>query len=255
MYPIVSTGFTNLLVDALIHATVFAIMGLLMYPVLKYGKYETMTKFQKYLNFWTLAPLSTAFMTGAGYLLDWLMLEDAATVFVPTLPVKGFICFMIFTQFVLMFYGQRRQVEKIEKIEKIEEINKIEKEEKEENGSASNETKRLPEPETIDRITVKDRSKIHLIPAGEIVYIKSYGDYVHIVTANSKYIKEETMKYFEASLPKNFVRVHRSYIVNIEYLVRIESSGGRNQQIALKTGEWLNISLSGYKALKSVLNL
>jgi DNA-binding LytR/AlgR family response regulator len=75
-----------------------------------------------------------------------------------------------------------------------------------------------------------------------------------IIATDGKYLKEQTMKYFESHLPKSlFVRVHRSYIVNIEYISAIESYGKQNQQVLLKNGEWLKVSLAGYKALKLAL--
>lgn len=112
------------------------------------------------------------------------------------------------------------------------------------------------ETEIPDRVTVKVKQKIHIIPLRDIVYLQSYGDYVQIITPSGKYLKERTMKYFEEHLPKTtFVRIHRSYIINVEYISSIESAGRQSQQVSLKTGEWLNVSISGYKALKAVLNL
>ena len=103
---------------------------------------------------------------------------------------------------------------------------------------------------------MKVKQKIHIIPLRDIVYLQSYGDYVQIITPSGKYLKERTMKYFEEHLPKTtFVRIHRSYIINVEYISSIESAGRQSQQVSLKTGEWLNVSISGYKALKAVLNL
>jgi DNA-binding LytR/AlgR family response regulator len=108
--------------------------------------------------------------------------------------------------------------------------------------------------EILERIMVKTRQKIKIIPVNDIVYLRSEGDYVMIISNDGKYLKEQTMKYFESHLPKSlFVRVHRSYIVNIEYISAIESYGKQNQQALLKNGEWLKVSLAGYKALKLAL--
>ena len=64
----------------------------------------------------------------------------------------------------------------------------------------------------------------HVIFVSDILYFQSDGDYVQIITSHNKYLKEETMKYFEANLPTaRFVRVHRSYIVNVEKILRIET--------------------------------
>ena len=77
------------------------------------------------------------------------------------------------------------------------------------------EDKALPEEaECIDRITVKDGTHIHLIRTDELLYIQACGDYVTLVTPSGQYVKEQTMKYFDAHLPSaGFVRVHRSAAV------------------------------------------
>lgn len=77
--------------------------------------------------------------------------------------------------------------------------------------------------EPIDRITVKDGSRIHIIKVEELLYIQACGDYTTLVTSTGEYIKEQTMKYLETHLPAdNFVRIHRSSIVNITQISRLE---------------------------------
>jgi len=106
--------------------------------------------------------------------------------------------------------------------------------------------------ETIDRITVKTGQKLHIIPIQDIIYLKSDGDYVQIITKTGTHLKEQTMKYFETFLPQNqFVRIHRSYIVNVEHISCIESY----EEVALKNGQWLKMSASGHKLLKEALQL
>lgn len=110
--------------------------------------------------------------------------------------------------------------------------------------------------ENLERVAVKSGQKIHVILVPDIVYIQSDGDYVQIVTAQSRYLKEETMKYFEASLPHNqFVRVHRSYIVNVEKILRIELYEKQNQMLTLTNGDQIRASVAGYRELRTVLNL
>ena len=94
-----------------------------------------------------------------------------------------------------------------------------------------------PRIEQIDRITVKDGSKIHLIKTDE-------------------YLKEQTMKYFETHLPSDtFVRVHRSTIVNVTQISRVELFGKETYQLLLKNGVKLRVSLSGYRLLKERLGI
>lgn len=114
----------------------------------------------------------------------------------------------------------------------------------------------IPEQELIDRITVKDGSRIHLIEAGKLLYIQACGDYVTLITADGQYVKEQTMKYFETHLsPALFVRIHRSYIVNVSQISRVELFGKENYQMLLKNGTKLKMSNTGYKLLKDKLNL
>ena len=112
------------------------------------------------------------------------------------------------------------------------------------------------EAECIDRITVKDGTHIHLICTDELLYIQACGDYVTLVTPSGQYVKEQTMKYFDAHLPSaGFVRVHRSTIVNVTQISRVELFGKENYQLLLKNGVKLKVSNSGYKLLKERLEL
>lgn len=113
-----------------------------------------------------------------------------------------------------------------------------------------------PEVERIDRITVKDGPKIHLIKTDELIYIQACGDYVMLITPSGEYLKEQTMKYFETHLPaETFVRVHRSTIVNVTQISRVELFGKETYQLLLKNGVNLRVSLSGYRLLKERLGL
>lgn len=113
-----------------------------------------------------------------------------------------------------------------------------------------------PEVELIDRITVKDGPKIHLIKTDELIYIQACGDYVMLITPSGEYLKEQTMKFFEMHLPpETFVRVHRSTIVNVAQISRVELFGKETYQLLLKNGVKLRVSLSGYRLLKERLGL
>ena len=110
--------------------------------------------------------------------------------------------------------------------------------------------------EWIDRITVKDGSRIHLVKADELIYIQACGDYVMLITPTGEYLKEQTMKYFETHLsPDTFVRVHRSTIVNVTQISRVELFGKETYQLLLKNGVKLRVSLSGYRLLKERLGI
>ncbi len=107
----------------------------------------------------------------------------------------------------------------------------------------------------IDKISVKDGTQIHLIGIQDLFYIQAYGDYVILYTQDSKHIKEQTMKYLEEHLPCDFVRIHRSCIVNTNKITRAELYGKESYNIYLKNGACLKASNSGYKLLKNKLFL
>lgn len=112
------------------------------------------------------------------------------------------------------------------------------------------------EEECIDRITVKDGTRIHIIKVEELLYIQACGDYTTLTTPSGEYIKEQTMKYFEAHLPaNNFVRIHRSTIVNVTQISRVELFGKETYQLILKNGVKLRVSLTGYRLLKERLGI
>ena len=111
-------------------------------------------------------------------------------------------------------------------------------------------------PELLERISVRGSGgKIVIIGTNEIIYIQAEGDYVAIVTADGRWLKEGTMKWFEEALPRDrFVRVHRSYIVSIGHISRIETSG-RDHTLILRNGGPVRISDTGYRVLKRTLGL
>jgi Response regulator of the LytR/AlgR family len=114
----------------------------------------------------------------------------------------------------------------------------------------------LPHEESIDRITVKDGSRIHIIKVEDLLYIQACGDYATLVTSDGEYIKEQTMKNFETHLPAdNFVRIHRSSIVNVTQISRVEQYGKETYQVTLKSGVKLQVSLSRYRLLKERLGI
>jgi two-component system LytT family response regulator len=111
-------------------------------------------------------------------------------------------------------------------------------------------------PEYLQRIAVKTRHKIEVIPVTEISYIEADDDYVTIHTGTEKFLKEKTMKYMESHLdPSQFVRIHRSYIVNVNQISRLELYQKETYNVLLKNGTSIRASSSGYKELKQILNL
>lgn len=109
-------------------------------------------------------------------------------------------------------------------------------------------------PAAPDRISVKDGNRIHIIHPAEILYIQASGDYVIFFTDTGQYLKEQTLKYYEECLSASgFVRIHRSYMVNLEQIARVELFGKETYQVRLKNGAGLRASGNGYKLLKKRL--
>ena len=104
-----------------------------------------------------------------------------------------------------------------------------------------------------ENILVRSGSGIRVIPTTDLLFIRADGDYVRLVTEEGFWLKEETMKHLQETLPASqFVRVHRSFIVNISKISRLERCG-QQQYLFLTNGESIRISATGYIALKEAL--
>jgi two-component system, LytTR family, response regulator len=106
----------------------------------------------------------------------------------------------------------------------------------------------------VNRIVVRKGNSINLIPVEQIRYVEAQDDYVMIYHSAGKALKQQTMKFYEDNLPKSdFVRIHRSYIVNVEEIKRIEPYGKDNHVAVLQSDDKLPVSRAGYKHLKEEL--
>jgi len=109
--------------------------------------------------------------------------------------------------------------------------------------------------ERLERVVVKSGKKISIIATGEINYLEAQDDYVMLYCSSGKYLKQKTMKYFESHLdPKQFIRVHRSFIVRVDQINRIELYEKDTYRIHLKNGTTIPVSKTGLKKLKSGLD-
>lgn len=111
-------------------------------------------------------------------------------------------------------------------------------------------------PSQSERIVVKTAGKIKIIPIPEILYLEAADDYVKIHTKEGTFLKNKTMGFFENSLPQEqFVRTHRSYILNVQEITRIDPYEKENHLAILRSGARIPISKNGYGKLKEVLGL
>ncbi|HQX96625.1 MAG TPA: LytTR family transcriptional regulator DNA-binding domain-containing protein [Chitinophagaceae bacterium] len=111
-------------------------------------------------------------------------------------------------------------------------------------------------PSQNHRIVVKNGSKIKIIPVHDVQYLEAADDYVKIHTSEGYFLKNKTMAHFENTLDKEqFVRSHRSYIVNVQQITRIDPYEKDNHVAILRSGVKVPVSRSGYGKLKEVLGL
>lgn len=107
-----------------------------------------------------------------------------------------------------------------------------------------------------ERVVVKTGNKIKIIPVNDIIFLAADDDYVKIHTMEGSFLKNKTMGYFEKMLGEdNFVRVHRSYIVKINEITRIDPYERESHLAILKSGEKIPVSKTGYPRLRQVLGL
>jgi len=112
-----------------------------------------------------------------------------------------------------------------------------------------------PPQQFMERLVVKDGTKVTLIPVAKLDYAEAQDDYVALATQGKKHLKQQTIAGLEAGLnPDCFVRIHRSYIVNLERVTRIEPYGKDSRLAILADGTRLPVSRTGYARLKALLD-
>ena len=106
----------------------------------------------------------------------------------------------------------------------------------------------------LERVLIKDGTRVHVVPVAGIDYIEAQDDYVQVSAAGKSWLKNQRMSELEAQLdPQMFIRIHRSYIVNVGAIARIEPSSKDNYCAVLKDGVKLPISRSGYQKVRELM--
>jgi len=109
--------------------------------------------------------------------------------------------------------------------------------------------------ECAERIVVKDGTRVHIIPIAKLDYAEAQDDYISLASQGKKYLKQQTISNLEASLnPKNFLRIHRSYLVNLERVSKLEPYTKDSHIVILNDGTRLPVSRSGYGRLRALLD-
>jgi len=128
-------------------------------------------------------------------------------------------------------------------------------------NSAPNHLKKLVKhvevsQKVLERVVVKKSGKIIVVPVDDLIYIEAQDDYVMLYTKTERYLKQQTMIYFENNLDENiFMRIHRSFIVRFDLISELEPYEKETYVVHLKDGSKLRSSKTGYKKIKNVLDI
>jgi two-component system LytT family response regulator len=111
-----------------------------------------------------------------------------------------------------------------------------------------------PRQVPLERVLIRDGAQVHVIPVGRIDFVEAQDDYVCFLADGRSYLKDQTMAAAEASLdPARFVRIHRSYLLNIERIARVELYAKDSRVAILHDGRKLPVSRAGYARLAKLL--
>jgi two-component system LytT family response regulator len=111
-----------------------------------------------------------------------------------------------------------------------------------------------PRQTPLERVLIRDGAQVHVLPVDKIDYVEAQDDYVSFKVEGKEYLKDQTMGAVEAALdPARFVRVHRSYLLNIERIARVELYAKDSRVAILRDGTRLPVSRAGYARLSKLL--
>jgi len=112
-----------------------------------------------------------------------------------------------------------------------------------------------PPAQYAERIVVRDGTRVHIIPVAKLDYAEAQDDYVGLHAEGKTHLKQQTISSLETVLdPAQFIRIHRSCIVNLEKVTRIEPYSKDNHVVVLTNGTQLPVSRSGYARLRGLLD-
>lgn len=106
----------------------------------------------------------------------------------------------------------------------------------------------------LERLVIRDRGHVHVIAIADIQYVEAEDDYIEIHTAERSFLKTQRLSELEAQLdPRRFVRVHRSYLINIDKLQGLERTTKDSQVAVLQTGRQIPVSRAGAERIRDCL--
>jgi two-component system, LytTR family, response regulator len=111
-----------------------------------------------------------------------------------------------------------------------------------------------PRQTPIERVLIRDGSKVHVLPVDRIDYVEAQDDYVSFKADGRHYLKDQTLSSVEGCLDaQRFVRIHRSYLLNIDRIARVELYAKDSRVAILRDGTRLPVSRAGYARLSKLL--
>ena len=106
----------------------------------------------------------------------------------------------------------------------------------------------------LERVLIRDGSQVHVLPVDKIDYVEAQDDYVAFRSEGKSFLKDQTLGVTEGLLdPARFVRIHRSYLLNIERIARVELYAKDSRIAILRDGTKLPVSRAGYARLAKLL--
>lgn len=150
--------------------------------------------------------------------------------------------------YLLKPFSRERFAEAVNKV-----IEKIGKNENSTQNSILRQSDFIQSDEKLTRIVVKKGNKIVVLPIDLIKYFEAQDDYINIVSSEGSFLKQNRMKYYEEHLPDFFIRIHRSFIANLNEIKEISLLEKDSHVVILKSGEKLPVSKSGYIKLKEII--
>ena len=245
MLPLVNAEIGYFILDGIMSGMLLVAIYSFLRGILRFVSGTSLPAVQKYINYTALGILFTVVWVGMEVLLLFMITPSGVfRVFALTIPLR--VALAMLAYWIMVMHGEYATAKAEAESPPAEEIPR-------DPGDAPATAK---QHETLEHIAVKSGLKIVLVLIPEIVAMQAEGDYVLIHTVKGKFIKEQTMKYFAGHLPANkFVRVHRSYIVNIDHIARIEAYEKQQQIITLSNNMRVKTSTAGYRELKKALGL
>ncbi|MDR2954304.1 MAG: LytTR family transcriptional regulator DNA-binding domain-containing protein [Prevotella sp.] len=241
--PVLDINQSVIITDVAISGVILSGLIFILKNIVKYT-YSSLLHFrQQIINTIALAILFVICWLGVEYLIIYTIFDtNEWNMLLTIIPFKVAIAILIYI-LIKIIYSKEEEADD-EAINMEKDYPKIE----------NKETSTIPE--IVERITVKSGQKIEIIPISEIVHIQAEGDYVMIYSLKGKFLKEQTMKSLESTLPSDrFVRIHRSNIINVNFIAQIELFDKQSQLLKLKDGTHIKISQAGYRNLKAKLGL